>query len=94
MWGDRNVVVSACGNRINRWQIYLIMKYCRPNEIIIAFDKGLDYDVIHKMCEKYTCYCNFSYLYDYTGNLLNDKESPFDRPDSIDALIKGRVKVL
>ena len=94
MWGDRNVVVSACGNRINRWQIHLIMKYCRPNEIIIAFDKGLDYDEIHKMCEKYSCYCNFSYLYDYTGTLLNDKESPFDRPDSIDALIKGRVKVL
>ena len=46
------------------------------------------------MCEKYICYYNFSYLYDYTGKLLNDKESPFDRPDSIDALIKGRVKVL
>lgn len=93
LWGDKNVVVAACGNRINRWQVHLIMKYCNPNEIIIAFDKGLDYAAIHKMCEKYSCYCNFSYLWDSTGNLLKDKESPFDRPDSIDKLIKGRIKV-
>ena len=93
LWGDRNVVVSACGNKINKWQIHLIMKYCHPNEIIIAFDKGLDLENIKKMCEKYSCYCNFSYLYDYSGRLLKDKESPLDRPDSIEKLIKGRYKV-
>lgn len=91
-WGDKNIVVAACGNKINRWQVHLIMKYCEPEEIIIAFDKGLDYGNIHKMCEKYSGYCNFSYLCDY-GNLLNDKESPFDRMDVIDKLIKARVKV-
>ena len=94
IWGDRNVVVAACGNKINRWQVHLIMKYCQPKEIIIAFDKGLNYDDIHRMCEKYTRYCNFSYLCDYNDKLLKNKESPFDRPDSLEELIKGRVKVI
>ena len=93
MWRDRNVVVSACGSKINRWQIHLIMKYANPDEIIVGFDKGLDLDAIHKMCERYSCYCNFSYICD-PFNKLNDKESPFDRPDIIDELIKTRVKVV
>lgn len=93
MYGNQNVVVAACGSRINRWQIYLLMKYCRPNEIIIAFDEGLDYDNIHKMCEKYTCYCNMSYLVDTSGRLLKSKQSPFDNPEVIDELIDRRVKV-
>jgi hypothetical protein len=93
MWGDRNVVVSACGSKINRWQVHLIMKYCSPDEIIVAFDKGLDLGAIHKMCEKYSCYCNFSYISD-PFNKLKDKESPFDRSDIIDELIKTRVKVV
>ena len=94
LWGDYNNVVAACGSKINRWQVHLIMKYCQPQEIIIAFDKGLNYDEIHKMCEKYSSYCNFSYLCDYNDKLLKDKESPFDRPDSLEELIKGRVKVI
>lgn len=94
LWGDYNNVVAACGSKINRWQVHLIMKYCQPNEIIIAFDKGLNYDEIHKMCERYSCYCNFSYLCDYNDKLLKDKESPFDRPDTLEELIKGRVKVI
>lgn len=93
LYGNQNVVVSACGSRINRWQVHLLMKHCRPNEIIIAFDKGLDYTMIHKMCEKYSNYCQFSYIQDITGNLLEDKESPFDRPDTLDRLIDMRIKV-
>ena len=68
------------------------MKYCNPNEIIIAFDKGLDYDKIYQMCKKYSGYCNFSFLCD-KDDLLKDKESPFDRVEIIDKLVKGRVKV-
>lgn len=93
IWGEHNIVVAACGNKINRWQIYLIMKYCNPTEIIIAFDKGLDLEQIHKMCEKYSIYCDFSYISD-PFNKLKDKESPFDRPDILDELIETRVKVV
>lgn len=91
-WGDNNLVAAVCGNKINRWQINIIMKYCNPNEIIIAFDKGLDYDKIYQMCKKYSGYCNFSFLCD-KDDLLKDKESPFDRVEIIDKLVKGRVKV-
>lgn len=93
LWGDRNIVVAACGSKINRWQVRLIMKYCNPNEIIIAFDKGLDYEQIHKMCERYSAYCDFSYICD-ASNELRDKESPFDRSDLIDKLLERRVKVI
>lgn len=93
MWGNRNIVASACGNKINRWQIHLIMKYCNPTEIIIAFDKGIDLEYIHKMCEKYSAYCDFSYISD-PFNKLKDKQSPMDRPDIIDELINTRVKVV
>lgn len=92
IWGDRNIVVAACGSKINRWQVHLLLKYCDPNEIIIAFDKGLDYDKIHAMCEKYSGYCDFSYLCD-TQDWLKDKESPLDRPDVLQQLIDRRVKV-
>lgn len=92
-WGDRNIVVSACGSKINRWQVHLIMKYCKPTEIVVAFDKGLDYDEIYKMCQKYSAQCNFSYLCDYNDTLLRDKESPFDRPDTFEELFRGRIKV-
>lgn len=92
LWGKNNVVVAVCGSKINRWQVHLIMKYCNPSEIIIAFDKGLDLKQIHSMCEKYSIYCDFSYVSD-PFNKLNDKESPFDRKDILEELIQTRVKV-
>lgn len=93
IYGDKNIVVAACGSKINRWQIHLIMKYCSPNEIIIAFDKGLDSNQISKMCEKYSIYCDISYVSD-PFNKLKNKESPFDRPDILDELLKTRVRVI
>ena len=93
IWGDRNVVVAACGSKINRWQVHLIMKYCNPTEIIIAFDKGLDLKQIKQMCNKYSIYCNFSYVTDPL-NKLKDKESPFDRPDIIEYLLETREKII
>ena len=93
IFGDKNIVVAACGNKINRWQVHLITKYCQPKEIIIAFDKGLDYDYIYRLCEKYNCYCNFSFLYDIKDDLLEDKQSPLDRPDVLEEMMKRRIKV-
>ena len=92
-WGEHNIVVSACGNKINRWQVLLLMKYCRPSEIVIAFDQGLEREYIEKLCIRYSPYCNFSYIYDSTGKLLGPKESPLDRLDTFDELWKRRKKV-
>ena len=91
-WGKNNIVVATCGHNLNRWQVFLIMKYCQPSEIIIAYDKGIELENIYKMCEKYSIYCDFSYIAD-PFNKLKDKESPFDRLDIIDELIKTRIKV-
>ena len=92
LYGERNYVVAACGSKINRWQIHLIMKYCQPREIIIAFDKGIEYDALEKMCRKYLGYCKMSFTYDFQDR-LKDKESPFDRPSELERLLQSRVKV-
>lgn len=91
-WGDRNIVVSACGNKINRWQVLLLMKNCSPNEIILAFDEGIEREYLHNICEKYSPYCKFSYIFDSKGK-LNSKESPLDRMDVFDELLDRRVRV-
>ena len=93
LYGKHNYVVAACGNKINRWQIHLIMKYCQPKEIIVAFDKGVSYDYLEKMCSRYTSYCNMSFTYDFQ-DVLKDKESPFDRgKDILEDLLHRRVKL-
>lgn len=93
LYGERNYVVAACGNRINRWQIHLIMKYCKPREIIIAFDKGIKYEYLEKMCRRYLAYCNMSFTYDFQG-WLKDKESPFDAgQEKLEKLLHNRVRL-
>lgn len=93
IYGERNHVVAACGNRVNRWQIYLIMKYCKPREIILAFDKGVQYDYLLKLCNKYLAYCNMSFTYDFQG-LLKDKESPFDAGQEVlEELLRRRIRL-
>lgn len=92
LYGEQNYVVAACGNKINRWQILLIMKYCKPREIVVAFDKGVEYDYLESICKKYIGYCNMSFTYDFQ-NKLKDKESPFDRPDVLEELLHNRIKI-
>lgn len=92
VYGENNYVVAACGNRINRWQIHLIMKYCNPKEIIIAFDKGLEYDYLENMCSRYLNYCHLSFTYDF-NDLLKDKQSPFDNIAVLETLLKQRVRL-
>lgn len=92
IYGENNYVAAACGNRINRWQVWLIMKYCQPREIILAFDKGIEYSHLENLCKKYSSYCQMSFTYDW-ANQLKDKESPFDRPELLEDLLHNRVKI-
>lgn len=91
-YGDRNVVGAVCGHNLNRWQVHLIMEYCKPREIILAFDQGIPYEDQHAICQRYNGYTNFSFIYDANG-LLKEKESPLDRPDILGDLIDRRIKV-
>lgn len=92
LYGDNNIVVAVCGSRINRWQVHLLMKYAQPREIVIAFDKGLNYEEVERMARKYSVYTKISYIRD-PNNYLRDKESPFDRPDVLEELIDKRVRL-
>lgn len=86
-----NICVAVCGNTLSKYQFQLLQKY-GAKEIVIAFDK--DYHslkeekynqvVTHweKIYNKYSSQCNMSVLVD-TENLLDYKDSPFDKGKDI-----------
>ena len=95
--------VACCGSSFNKYHISLLTDYLGANEIIIAFDKEyIDWKTekahkyrshIEQMCKKYSNQANFSYIWDY-DNVLQEKDSPFDRGKEIfEHLYKTRVKV-
>lgn len=80
-----NICVAACGSKVSEYQINLL---CRAgaSKILIAFDKeGENYKEREKyyiklknMCLKYKNKAQMGFIYD-TNNLLNLKDSPFDK---------------
>lgn len=94
-----NCVVASCGSNLNKFQIDLLVRYCAPKEIIVCYDKeeikGEDkyFKKLWKVCNKYSMYCNMSFVYDRKG-LLEMKDSPTDRGEEVfKILLKERVKV-
>ena len=95
--------VACCGSKVNKFQIGLLTNILGANEITIAFDKEYDdwrsneareYRVkIENMCKNYKGQATFYYIWDM-DNLLNKKDSPFDRGKEIfEELYKHRIKV-
>ena len=91
--------VAVCGSQFNKYQLNLLLKHCKPQEIVICFDseekEGEDiyFNKLWNMCKKYTQYANFSFIYDRLG-LLNQKDSPTDRGEEIfKQLLEKRVRV-
>ena len=94
-----NCAVAVCGSNFNKYQLKLLIKECRPKEIVICFDKeelpGEDkyFKKLMNICKKYSVYCNFSFIYDME-NLLDLKDSPTDKGEDIfRKLLKKRIKV-
>lgn len=94
-----NCAVAVCGSVLNKFQINLLMKECSPKNFIICFDKeekeGEDkyFSKLYKMCQKYSLYGNFSFIYD-TENLLDMKDSPVDKGEEVfNRLLARRVLV-
>lgn len=94
-----NCIVASCGSNLNKYQIDLLMRYCAPREIVVCYDneelKGENkyFDKLYKICEKYSNYCNMSFVYDRNG-LTKLKDSPTDNGEEIFIkLIKERIKV-
>lgn len=95
---DTNTVVGVCGNNFNRWQLRLLVDYCKPKEIVFAFDKqkgnpSSQFQRLWELGKKYSSYADFSFMFDYK-NLLKDKESPFDRgKETFMELLRSRVVI-
>ena len=99
LFGEKNCTVAICGSSLNIYQIKLLMQHCQPKEIVLCLDKeelpGEDkyFYKLWNMCSKYKLYTNMSFIYD-RENLLNLKDSPFDRGRNIfNKLLEKRVKV-
>ena len=99
LFGEKNCTVAICGSSLNIYQIKLLMQHCQPKEIVLCLDKeelpGEDkyFYKLWDMYTKYKLYSNLSFIYD-RENLLNLKDSPFDRGRNIfNKLLEKRVKV-
>lgn len=94
-----NCVVAICGSNFNKYALKILMRECRPKQIIIAFDNEelpnqFTYKhKLEKLCKKYSQYCDFSYIYD-RGDLLKLKESPFDKGEEVfEKLLERSIRV-
>lgn len=82
---DKNICVACCGSSFHKYQLDLLLA-AGAERVIIAFDKeGRDnkekekyFNKLYGICSKYKSYCKMGFLYD-SSDLLNLKESPFDR---------------
>lgn len=94
-----NCTCAACGSNLNKYQLDILLRYCRPKEVVLCFDKeelphqDVYFNKLYNICKKYSMYTNMSFIYD-RNNLLNLKESPFDRGEEIfQNLLKSRIKI-
>lgn len=94
-----NCGLAVCGSAFNKYQMNLLLKHCRPKEIIICFDNEEKpnssnyFDKLWGIGKKYSNYCNFSFIYD-RKNLTNKKDSPTDKGEAIfEELLQKRVVI-
>lgn len=98
-FGMPHCAVAVCGSQFNKYQLNLLLRHCMPNEIVICFDKEevegetKYFDKLYSLCQKYTQYCRFSFIYDRLG-LLELKDSPSDKGEEVfKKLLEKRVRV-
>ena len=95
-----NISVATCGNKLNKFQINLLLKLGVQN-VILCYDR-MDKEIIsnsdyfnklYLICKKYNNYMNFSFIYDREG-LLEYKAAPVDSgKDVFEKLLQQRVEV-
>lgn len=86
---DKNVVVAACGSSFHKYQLDLLIA-AGAERVLIAGDKEGEtwqqrdayYYKMKKICERYKNLCTMGFVWD-REDLLNLKESPFDRGPEI-----------
>ncbi len=94
-----NCAVAVCGSQFNKHSLKILIKECKPKEIVICFDKEelpheeQYFNKLYKIGEKYKNYCNFSFIYD-RENLINLKDSPVDKGEKVfESLLRKKVTI-
>ena len=94
-----NCSVAVCGSQFNKYQLNLLIRTCRPSEIVLCFDSeelGDDtkyFDKLWAICQKYKNYTNFSFVYDRLRQ-LELKDSPSDKGEEVfRKLLEKRTRV-
>ena len=102
-YGEWANTVACCGSKFNKYHISLLTNILGANEITIAFDKeytnwntqkAFEYRTkIESMCRKFMGQATFYYIWDI-DNLLEEKDSPFDRGKEVfEQLYRNRIRV-
>lgn len=95
---EKNICVACCGSSFHNYQLELLLK-AGAEKILIAFDKEWEtwkeeekyFNKLKNICDKYKNKCKMGFIFD-TQNLLNFKDSPFDKgPEVCKNLIKQGV---
>lgn len=93
-----NCAAAVCGSKLNKYALDILIRECRPQEIVICFDSEEEpksskyFNKLYALCSRYNMYCNFSFIYD-KENLLQLKDSPSDKGEEIfNRLLEKRVK--
>ena len=94
-----NCGVAVCGSKLNKFALGILLRTCRPREIVICFDQEelphqhTYFTKLYNLCKKYQQYTQFSFIYD-KEHLLKLKDSPTDHGEKIfRQLLLRRVKV-
>lgn len=93
-----NCGVAVCGSMFNKHQLDILIKNVNPKEIIICFDKeekereNKYFYKLMEIAEKYSNYCQFSFIYDAYG-LLDYKDAPVDKGEEVfQQLLRKRIR--
>lgn len=95
---NNNICVAACGSILSNYQIDLLLR-AEARKVLIAFDREGEtykdhekhFQKLKNFCLRYKNKCKMGFIFD-TQNLLNLKESPFDRgKETFLQLYKGAI---
>lgn len=99
-YGENNLMVASCGNKINKFQLNILLSL-GVKDIVICYDSmsqtlaedEIYFKKLYEMCQKYKQYANFSFIFD-RKHLLPYKAAPVDCGREVfESLMRERVYV-
>lgn len=97
-YGEDNVAVATCGNKLNKIQLDLLLKL-GVQQVVLCYDRMNDslssdyFNHLHSICTRYKNYMTFSFIYD-RDKLLEYKAAPVDSGKEVfEKLLSQRVAI-